>query len=168
MGEPEITQGLSEILYCDGVDVVSAVSAPSLSVPVTIAQGGTGATTVGSAQTALQVPPTSRDMIAGTGLTGGGDLSADRTFDVVQALEATLGGAEIATQAETDLGVDDATIVTPLKLANAASQIVSANKAANTTRNSTTVKTADPDLQLALGVGTWLITGIIVWSEMYA
>ena len=87
VGEPEITQGLSAIFYCDGVDVVDAVSAVILSVPVTIAQGGTSATTVGGAQTALQVPPTSRDMIAGAAMSGGGDLSADRTFNYAGGLD---------------------------------------------------------------------------------
>jgi hypothetical protein len=86
VGEPEITQGLSEIFYCDGVDVVNAVSATTVSIPVTIAQGGTSATTVAGAQTALQVPPTSRDMIAGVAMSGGGDLSADRTFDYAGGL----------------------------------------------------------------------------------
>jgi hypothetical protein len=87
VGEPEITQGLAEIFYCDGVDVVNAVSAVAVSVPVTIAQGGTSATTVGGAQTSLQVPPTSRDMIAGVAMSGGGDLSADRTFDYAGGLD---------------------------------------------------------------------------------
>ena len=83
---PILTQGLAEILYCDGVDVINAVSAVSVSFPVTIAEGGTGATTVGGAQTSLQVPPVSRDMIAGVAMSGGGDLSADRTFDFAGSL----------------------------------------------------------------------------------
>ncbi len=86
VGEPEITQGLAAIFYCDGVDVVNGVSAVAVSVPVTIAQGGTSATTVGGAQTALQVPPTSRDMIAGAAMAGGGTLAADRTFDYAGGL----------------------------------------------------------------------------------
>lgn len=86
VGEPEVTQGQSEILYCDGVDVISAVTATTLSVPVTIAEGGTNATTVGGAQTSLQVPPTSRLVSAGTGLSGGGSLAADRTINLDAAL----------------------------------------------------------------------------------
>ena len=62
VGEPEITQGLSEIFYSDGADVVNAVSAVILSVPVSIAQGGTGATTVGGAQTALGIPLVLNDL----------------------------------------------------------------------------------------------------------
>jgi len=87
VGEPAITQGLAEIFYCDGVDVVNAISGTSVSFPITIAQGGTGATTVGGAQTALQVPPTSRNMIAGVAITGGGTLAADRTFNLDAALD---------------------------------------------------------------------------------
>jgi hypothetical protein len=47
-----------------------------------VADGGTGATTAAQARTNLSVPPNSRTITAGTGLTGGGDLSADRTFTI--------------------------------------------------------------------------------------
>jgi hypothetical protein len=43
-----VVQGGSAILYCDGTNVVAADTA-SLAVPITIAQGGTGATTAGAA-----------------------------------------------------------------------------------------------------------------------
>lgn len=44
-----ITQGTRAILYCDGTDVLNASTA-GLSVPVSIAQGGTGATTASGAR----------------------------------------------------------------------------------------------------------------------
>jgi len=47
-----------------------------------LADGGTGATTAAQARTNLSVPPNSRTITAGTGLSGGGDLSADRTFTI--------------------------------------------------------------------------------------
>ena len=47
-----------------------------------VADGGTGATTAAQARTNLSVPPNSRTITAGTGLSGGGDLSADRTFTI--------------------------------------------------------------------------------------
>jgi hypothetical protein len=47
-----------------------------------LADGGTGATTAAQVRTNLSVPPNSRTITAGTGLTGGGDLSADRTITI--------------------------------------------------------------------------------------
>jgi len=41
------------------------------------------------------------------------------SINITQATETASGSAELATQAETDAGVDDQKIVTPLKLANA-------------------------------------------------
>ena len=42
----------------------------------------TGDSTAAQARTNLSVPPNSRTITAGTGLSGGGDLSADRTFTI--------------------------------------------------------------------------------------
>jgi hypothetical protein len=53
------------------------------------------------------------DLGAGSTI-GGGAIGGG----VPQADETTLGGGEVATQAETDTGTDDTRIVTPLKLAN--------------------------------------------------
>ena len=76
-----IPQGQSVIVYCDSIDVINATSSTSVAFPITIGQGGTNATTVGGAQINLQVPPDSRLLTAGDGIVGGGDLTADRTFD---------------------------------------------------------------------------------------
>lgn len=46
-------------------------------------QGGTGATTVAAARDALGVPASTTAITAGSGLTGGGDLTANRTIQVV-------------------------------------------------------------------------------------
>jgi hypothetical protein len=46
----------------------------------------------------------------------GNNLSGTNTGDEVAATESVAGNAELATQAETDAGTDDARIVTPLKL----------------------------------------------------
>lgn len=113
-----ITQGQSAIVYSDATDVINAVSSTSVAFPITIGQGGTGATTVGGAQTNLQVPPVGRLLNTTAPLSGGGDLSADRTFVVAAAGEGNTGVAEIATQAEVDAGSDDTRYVTPLKLEN--------------------------------------------------
>lgn len=49
---------------------------------VPVSKGGTGATTVAAAQAALAVPPNTRTITAGLGLSGGGNLTADRTLDL--------------------------------------------------------------------------------------
>lgn len=56
-------------------------------------------------------------------LTGGGDLSANRTFAVSAASETASGVSELATQAETNTGTDDVRSVTPLKLATSTSVV---------------------------------------------
>jgi hypothetical protein len=77
----EIPQNGRAILYCDGTDVLDAESSV-VTFPITIAQGGTGATTAPGARTNLGVPPLTRLIDTGIGLTGGGDLSSDRTHDL--------------------------------------------------------------------------------------
>lgn len=150
----EILQGDSNILYCDGTDVVSAESS-TVSFPIVIGQGGTGATTASAARTnlgatavgssvftaatsadalsAIGAAAASLTLTAGDGLTGGGDLSANRTFavgagtgitvtadavSVTQATTSALGGAELATSQETRVGTDGTKVVTPAGLAD--------------------------------------------------
>lgn len=52
-----IAQGERAILYCDGTDVLNA-STQGISVPLTIAEGGTGATTAGAALINLGISST--------------------------------------------------------------------------------------------------------------
>lgn len=77
----EILQTQTNILYCDGTNVIPAVSA-SISFPISVAQGGTGAINAATARTNLGAAANTITLTAGSGLTGGGDLSANRTFDV--------------------------------------------------------------------------------------
>jgi hypothetical protein len=77
----EIPQDTRAILYCDGTDVLDAESS-TVTFPITIAQGGTGATTAPGARTNLGVPPLTRLIDTGVGITGGGDLSSDRTHNL--------------------------------------------------------------------------------------
>ena len=77
----EVLQGDQNILFCDGSDVIPAVSA-TVSFPIVVSQGGTGANTAATARTNLGVPPSTRLISPGTGMTGGGDLSADRTLSL--------------------------------------------------------------------------------------
>ncbi len=69
--------------------------------------------TAATARTNLSVPPTSRQVIAGTGLTGGGDLTADRTLAVsygttsgtaTQGNDSRVTGALQASSNLSDLG----------------------------------------------------------------
>jgi hypothetical protein len=60
----------------------SITSATWNGVAIAVNRGGTGATTAGSALTNLGATPSSRAINSGTGLTGGGDLTADRTLAV--------------------------------------------------------------------------------------
>ena len=85
-----VTQGSRQILYCDGTDVLAADTG-GLSVPLTIAQGGTGATTANAALVNLGGTSvgiavfTAVDQAAAQsaiGVTGGGGDDAAITFAV--------------------------------------------------------------------------------------
>lgn len=137
---PTVPQGNRYILYCDGTNVLNALTS-TVAFPITIAQGGTNATTAGQALTnlggttvgvnvftaasgaaactAIGAVPTTTQVIAGTNLTGGGALSGNVTL-------------------------------------NAQYQEFVAIKSAVTTRSNTNVTANDPDLAIALpGAGTY-------------
>jgi hypothetical protein len=77
-----VTQGQSLIVYCDGTDVINASSSTSIGFPITIGQGGTGATDAATALANLGGVATTFSLVAGDGMAGGGDLSSSpRTFD---------------------------------------------------------------------------------------
>lgn len=52
----------------------------------------------GVTYTQVGAPPDTRQVIAGTGLTGGGDLTEDRSFALTTAVQASLGLADTAVQ----------------------------------------------------------------------
>lgn len=66
-----------------------------------------------------------RTITAGTGLSGGGDLSANRTLSVNTATESSPGILEIATTAEATAGTDTVRAVTPAGLKAAVDALVS-------------------------------------------
>jgi hypothetical protein len=163
VGPPVVVQGQTATLFCDGTNVLNANSSSSVTLPLTVGQGGTGATTVGGAQTNLQVPPVGRLINTAAPLGGGGDLSADRTLVVGAASEGASGVAEIATLVETAAGTDDARMVTPLKLSGILQGIV---KATDTNRNTTITLADDPDLA---GIplqpsAQYIIEGVLVFD----
>lgn len=80
VGPPTVNQGDTVIFYCDAVDVINAVNTAAIALPVLIAQGGTSATTapnallnLGAAASAIEI-----QTAALSGLSGGGDLTANR------------------------------------------------------------------------------------------
>lgn len=126
-----VTQGQRAILYCDGTTVLDADTA-GISTPISVAQGGTGATTAAGARTSLGSTATGDALYTaasaaaaratlgssatgdalfiaasaaaartalgaassaitispGTGLTGGGDLTANRTLTLANTTVA--------------------------------------------------------------------------------
>ncbi len=83
------------------------------------AQGATGATGPAGAQGATGAGSTGATGVAGAiGATGAQGIQGATGAGSTGATELIAGVAEIATQAETDAGIDDTKFITPLKLAN--------------------------------------------------
>lgn len=79
----EVLQNNRSIFYCDGTDVLDADTG-TLTPPISIGQGGTGAVTAPLALASLGAVPITRliDTDANSGLSGGGDFSVDRSHVV--------------------------------------------------------------------------------------
>lgn len=101
----EVLQGDRNILYCDGTDVVDAESS-TVTFPIAVAQGGTGAATASAARVNLGVPADTLVLTAATGLTGGGDLTSPRSFDVGAGVGITVNADDVALDVASDLNVD--------------------------------------------------------------
>ena len=74
------TVGTMAVQNANAVNIIGG--AISGITPLPVASGGTGGGTAAQAQTNLSVPPNSRTITGINGLTGGGDLSADRTITI--------------------------------------------------------------------------------------
>jgi len=70
------------ITQFNGANVTITSGSISGIIPLAIADGGTGAADPTSARNNLSVPSIATQIIAGAGLTGGGDLSIDRTLSI--------------------------------------------------------------------------------------
>ncbi len=79
---PELEQGQTAIFSCDAVNIINAVNATTISLPLSVVQGGTGANNPTDARNNLEAAHDELDMIAGDGLIGGGLLQTDLTFAV--------------------------------------------------------------------------------------
>jgi len=83
---PELEQGQTAIFSCDAVNVINAVNATSISLPLSVVQGGTGANNPIDARNNLEAAHDELELFAGNGLVGGGTLQADRTFEVAPGI----------------------------------------------------------------------------------
>ena len=83
-----------------------------------VSGGGTGGSDAATARTNLGAADSATTISTTAPLTGGGDLSANRTFGVDAATTLASGVAELATLAETDAHSDTGRVVTPSGLAN--------------------------------------------------
>lgn len=110
-----VPQGNQSITQCDGTSVIPGVST-SVAFPISVANGGTGATTaanartnlggtsvgvalftaasVAAAQAAISAVPTSRSITTSGLLQGGGDLSADRTLSILKSFATVWNSAD--------------------------------------------------------------------------
>jgi len=83
---PELEQGQTAIFSCDAVNVTNAVNATSISLPLSVVQGGTGANNPTDARNNLEAAHDELELFAGNGLVGGGTLQDDRTFEVAPGI----------------------------------------------------------------------------------
>ncbi len=86
VGAPELEQGETAIFSCDAVDIINAVNATSISLPLSVVQGGTGANNPTDARNNLEAAHDELELFAGDGLVGGGTLQMDRTFQVAPGI----------------------------------------------------------------------------------
>lgn len=105
---PQVEQNETVIFYCDSTDVINAVTSTSISFPVLISQGGTGATTASAALNNLGAAASTIVLTSGGGLTGGGDLSANRTFAVGAGVGVTVNADDVALDVANTRNVDHA------------------------------------------------------------
>lgn len=172
-----VGSGQAAILQCDGTNVTIAQSTGT-SFPITVGQGGTGATTAAGARTNLGSTavgdalfttasaaaarstigaPSSATTITGSnGVSGGGDLSANR----VLSLDITGLTVDASPDSTADyVATYDASAGTNKKvlLSNLNTSVTYKSKAADTARSSTAVAAADPDLTTTLSTGIYEI-----------
>lgn len=76
-----------------------------------ITNGGTGAASAAAALTSLGAVPATRNLTAGTGLTGGGDLSADRTFNVGAGTGITVAADTVGLDTASTRNTDHTAVV---------------------------------------------------------
>lgn len=136
----EVLTGNRNILYCDGTNVLDAESS-TVTFPIAVASGGTGATTASAARTNLGATTT------GAAVFTAADAAAGRT-----ALSAVGSARAITTAAASGLsGGGDLSADRSLSI-NVTDFCTAVRKTAGTTRTTTTVLADDPHLSLTIPV----------------
>ena len=103
------------VFVSEGTTLADTAWVMTTNAPITV--GTTGLAWVQFAGTGAGVTPT-RLINTTAPLTGGGDLSADRTLAITAATETATGAVELATAAETATGTDTTRAVHPAGLAS--------------------------------------------------
>ena len=112
--------GTDAVTSCSPLRVHQAISARTINELTSTATDSPLSAAQGKALNDNKVP-NSRQVIAGTGLAGGGDLSASRTLSVA-----------FASQPQAEAGTADAVVMSPLRTAQAMASKVDATRAINT------------------------------------
>lgn len=154
----EVLQNNRNIFYCDGTDVIDAETG-TLTPPIGIGQGGTGALTAPNALINLGATPEIRliNTLANSGLANGGDLTADR--DLALDSDNLVTELVVDTFADTIPYYDDS--ASAMRKAPFDAFLPAANpsviKTVATDRTSDIVPTADPVLTLTFPVAGFYI-----------
>ncbi len=125
-GAASVTIGNTGVLSFSGgttglTPATSTTGAVTLGGTLAVASGGTGATTAGGALTNLGAASSAITISAGTGLTGGGDLTANRTLSIANTAvtAASYGSASsVGTFTVNAQGQLTAAASTPIAIAN--------------------------------------------------
>ena len=110
-----VAQNAAQILYCDGTNVVVGQTASSVSTPISIANGGTGATTASAARAALgstsvgdavytATSQSNAQIAIGATTVGQNVFTAATTSAAQTAIGATTVGQNVFTAATTGAG----------------------------------------------------------------
>lgn len=118
-----LAAGAANIFYCNGTDLVVAVSGSGISTPVSIANGGTGATTASGARTNLGSTTvgdalfTAASAAAARSALGLGLLAVKNTVGNSDIDNLSVNAAKISADAVTTIKILDANVTTA-KIAN--------------------------------------------------
>jgi hypothetical protein len=121
---PAQTSNTGKYLKTDGTNTswdLLDISTADITGTLAVTNGGTGATTASGARTNLNAADQATTLTAGTGLSGGGDLSANRTFSITNTTvtAGSFGSASNTLTATVNAqGQLTALAATPIAIAN--------------------------------------------------